>query len=468
MKKFDLNIEKVLENWETHHAIREVIANAIDEQTLTKSKDIKIFQDEKGNWHIRDYGRGLQYEHLTQNENDEKLNSPNLIGKFGVGLKDALATFDRRDIKVLIKSPHGDITLGRASKHDFDDIVTLHAYISQPSDKRFLGTEFILNGCSEDDIKKAKSLFLKFSDEKVLEKTKFGEILSKSGKKSKIYINGVRVAEEDNFLFSYNITSLTKTIRKALNRERTNVGRNAYSDRIKSILLASETIEVANKLVKDLQEYETGLIHDELQWLDVSVHACKILNSLEKVLFLTPFESMSSPEFIDRAKDDGYKVIIIPESIKNKISGKRDISGNPIRDLGEYIKEWNESFEFSFVEIEDLKPQEREVFEAVDQIFDLIGGKPNKIKEIKISRNMRPDYFSSSEVVGVWEEKEQRIIIKRNQLKKLKTFAATLLHETAHAISRAPDKSIEFESALTKLLGLVSQNALNSINKVYQ
>jgi len=31
MKKFDLNIEKVLEDWEIYHAIREVIANALDE-----------------------------------------------------------------------------------------------------------------------------------------------------------------------------------------------------------------------------------------------------------------------------------------------------------------------------------------------------------------------------------------------------------------------------------------------------
>jgi len=34
-KKFDLNIERILEDWEVYHAIREVIANAIDEQVLT-------------------------------------------------------------------------------------------------------------------------------------------------------------------------------------------------------------------------------------------------------------------------------------------------------------------------------------------------------------------------------------------------------------------------------------------------
>lgn len=73
MKKFDLNIEKILENWDIHHAIREIIANALDEQIISNSQEIKIF-NEDNEWHIRDYGRGITYEHFTQNENKEKLN----------------------------------------------------------------------------------------------------------------------------------------------------------------------------------------------------------------------------------------------------------------------------------------------------------------------------------------------------------------------------------------------------------
>lgn len=207
MKKFDLNIEKVLEDWEIYHAIREVIANALDEKLLTQTKDIQILQDVKGNWHIRDFGRGMKYEHLTQKENDEKLQNQHLIGKFGVGIKDALATFDRRGVKVFIKSQHGDVTLGKSQKHDFNDIVTLHAYVSPPSDSCFVGTEFILDGCKAGDIEKAKNLFLVFSGERVLEKTQYGEVLERLGTTARIYINGVRVAEEENFLFSYNITS---------------------------------------------------------------------------------------------------------------------------------------------------------------------------------------------------------------------------------------------------------------------
>jgi len=93
---FDLNVEKVLEHWSVAFAIRELIANALDEQALTGTRDPGIFKDDAGYWHIADAGRGIRYEHLTQNENAEKRSHPGVIGQFGMGLKDALAVFDRR------------------------------------------------------------------------------------------------------------------------------------------------------------------------------------------------------------------------------------------------------------------------------------------------------------------------------------------------------------------------------------
>lgn len=64
-KLFDLNIEQVLEHWEPEHAVREIIANALDEQFLTKSKEIEIYKSGK-RWYIRDFGRGIQYSHLPK------------------------------------------------------------------------------------------------------------------------------------------------------------------------------------------------------------------------------------------------------------------------------------------------------------------------------------------------------------------------------------------------------------------
>ena len=50
MKKFDLNIDQMLENWDACHAIREIIANALDEWVLTGSQGISILRDSQGQW----------------------------------------------------------------------------------------------------------------------------------------------------------------------------------------------------------------------------------------------------------------------------------------------------------------------------------------------------------------------------------------------------------------------------------
>jgi hypothetical protein len=137
-----LNIEKILEGWEVKHAIREVIANALDEQVLSNTQDITISADGLGNWHIRDFGRGIRYENLTQNENPEKLkNAGKVIGKFGGGLKDALSTLNRRSILVHIRSAHCDISLVKAAKYGFEDVITLQAAVSPASSPKIASSD---------------------------------------------------------------------------------------------------------------------------------------------------------------------------------------------------------------------------------------------------------------------------------------------------------------------------------------
>jgi len=460
MKKFDLNIDRMLENWDSFHAIREIIANALDEQVLTDSAEIIISCDDDGSWHIRDFGRGLRHEHFTMNENQEKLEHPGLIGKFGVGLKDALATFDRLSIQAGIRSKFCDVSFDRSEKHDFSDVVTLHACISDPSDPSFVGTEFILKGCSADDIDKAKTLFLRFSGEEPLERTQYGEVLGKTGKTSYIYINGIRVAEEENFLFSYNITSLTAAIKKALNRERTNVGRTAYSDRVKSILLSSSSEAVARTLVDDLGNFGNGTLHDEMKWTDVSVHASKITNATGNVLFLTDEEIMSAPRFVEEARANGRQIVTIPSTVKEKLSGQTDVDGNAIRDLNHFMSEWNDSFEFTFILPDNLIASEKSVFDQTKKIAALVGGLPSKVAAVKISETMRPESGNFSEASGLWTGSD--IIIKRSELVSVESYASVLLHEMAHARSGKVDVTIGFENELTSLLGKVASIALNA------
>jgi len=53
-------------------------------------------------------------------------------GKFGVGLKDALATFHRHGINVVIHSKHNTFRTEEAPKHGFEDISTLHVDVQPP------------------------------------------------------------------------------------------------------------------------------------------------------------------------------------------------------------------------------------------------------------------------------------------------------------------------------------------------
>lgn len=260
IRLFDLNIEEVLEHWSAADAIREVLANALDEQALTDTDYPQVYKDNRGVWHIRDFGRGLKYDHLTQNENQEKLSHPGLvIGKFGVGLKDAFAAFDRHNIRVSIISRHGNIQIIKASKHGFSDIETLHATITDPSDPELVGTDIAMDGVTDADVDTAQSYFLELNGDQVLEATSYGSVIRRdASQKAKIYVSGLRVAEEENFLFSYNITSPNAALRKALNRERSNLGRSAYTERVKSILLACKSFSVAQALANDLKNFEQG------------------------------------------------------------------------------------------------------------------------------------------------------------------------------------------------------------------
>ena len=328
---FDLNIEEVLENWEVYHAIREVISNALDEKLITDSQDIEIYPDQNGEgFHIRDFGRGINISHFTQNENPEKIGGPSgIIGRFGVGLKDALATFHRNGITPVIKSPHGTFTIAMSPKEGFNDIETLHILFDDQI-QEMEGTDFYLLGVTEKQISEAKNLFLKFLDTEILEETKFGSVISPTGDESlnRVFINGVLVNEEADFLFSYNITSLTKEMRKAFNRERSHVGRSVYQKRIKSILCSSKSKAVLTQLADQIKIRSTGFQCEEIRWADVAQIGINYLAETDNmVIFMTETQSINNPDEIfklNRKKrnkmstiKDGQKItnVIIQEGI---------------------------------------------------------------------------------------------------------------------------------------------------------
>ena len=455
MKEFDLNIGEILENWEIYHAVREIIANAIDEQILTGTADIEIIKS--GDiWCIRDFGRGVNYHHLTQNENPEKTASNKVIGRFGVGLKDALATLFRHNVGVEIQSKHGVITLKQSTKSTFDDIVTLHAQIAPPVDNKMVGTAFCLRNCPDYQIEMAKRMFLRFSNERIIESTSYGQVIARNVENANIYINGVKVAEEPNFAFSYNITALSKQIKKALNRERTNVGRTAYTDRIKSILLEATDAEVIGILSDNLATMSDGMQCDEIKWVDVAAHIVQELNDIDDAVFVTPEElanvSGSTNEILHNS---GRRIVFVPENVKRKAEQE---SGGDITTISTVVEEYNDGFRYIFVDVDELAPTELKNWTKVPVLlkrFDLSSWWDKCV----ISEQLKED---EDNTVGVWDRELQKIIILRTQLQDEADLFGTILHEIIHASTGAKDVSRYFEYELTEMLGKLSAQNMMS------
>lgn len=455
---FDLNIENVLEHWNVEHAIREIIANALDEQTLTGTAPVDITFS-NGICHIRDYGRGLQYIHFTQNENQEKQNAAHLIGKFGVGLKDALAVFYRKHIHVVIHSRFATIALQMSRKTGFD-IETLHAVFSEPKNPYMQGTDVILTGVTQSDLEKAKAMFLVFREElKLLEVTPYGEVYAKnSGERACIYANGVQIATEANFMFSYNITSMNAQMKKALNRERSNVGRTAYSDTIKNILKKCKSDAVMRILVSDIKNTMSGTNKDETGWVDVASYAAKTMNHTGKVVFMTPSERASlTNQQVEILSQSGKELIMVTDAVYGKIA-------NQVETFQTVSDQYSQSFRYKFITCAQLSQSEKDVFDIRKPIMALLLRKyPSKEPNMRISETIRVD-CSGFSALGVWDTAEQAIIIKRSVLESKMSFAGVLMHEFAHYYSGYTDNTRAFENVLTEMLGYV-YTELSKIDK---
>ena len=459
-KMFDLNTEKILTGWRISEAIRELISNSLDEQKITNSKNVEVTKV-NNKWVIRDYGRGLNVSNLTQNESEEKLSRRDLIGKFGFGLKDSLATLNRNNIDVNIKTSSMLIDLKFAPKSGFEDIKTLHAAITPEKSKGFKGTEIVLSGVKDGDIKEAKEKFLIFNDEPLLDSTRYGEVVKRGEGAAKIYINGVCVAYEDNFAFSYNITSPPKSILKHLNRERNNVGRVAYTDIIKKILLSSTSQNIAEVLFHQFSKYHSGESCDELGWSDIQEHAVRIISSKRKAVFITHEDTLDRQSALDEAKREGFDIVYIPSSLSGRLSTIQDFNGASIRTVDVFVDEMDESFEFDFVSRSKLTDQERKLYDLIPEVLKFIGGKPKNVKDILISNTMRKNYFAHETTQGLWDSNTSRIILHRSTLKDPITFLGTLAHEIVHAKTGYDDVSREFEHALTDMIGVLLKKLIS-------
>ncbi len=439
-KLFDLNIIEILEDWKVYHAIREIIANAFDETILSNAKKQPLIElnSKTHELIIEDFGRGISIENLTQNESNEKMSSNIVIGRFGVGLKDAIATFHRnqKNIKIFVKDL--EISFKESPKQNFEDIITLHAVVKKTK-SNIIGTKFLIENISDEQFLLAKSLFLQLNNPTVIQETKYGMIINDEKTTKSIYINGLKLSEEVNFAYSYNITKIDAKIKKSLNRERKNLGRSVYSKQIEKILMSSNIDDL--KLLKDSYLIDEEK-YDEYSWSEVKL---MLLNSFDNIAIVTTDMIINNPDQIERMRSEGKMIKSVSSNTYLKVSSS-ELSFDTFDSLND---EYESSFTYDFVKIIDLNKQQKKNLEYAINIAELIGYKATfKSFDLKISKITQNDYDFNTVKFGHCDHQNKEIILNTKALKDKYESAMVLVHELTHAKTSCQDATRNFEQHL--------------------
>ena len=466
VRKFDLNINSFLDHWDKSLAIRELISNALDEHVLNglgADKDIEVKYDRDTRiLSIRDFGRGIKPEHLIQSASKEKTESSKVIGKFGVGLKDAIATLYKNGCDVVIESKWGRVSVEMMGKADFEEIQTLHAVIEEPLLSGMVGSVILVKNINASDVDEAKENFVKYNGAVLVESTGLGcvYLAGNSGNKSRkkdvpdaiIYVNGMKISSEPNFKFSYDVTNLNGKISSALNRERMNVGRSAYKDRVVGILLECTNKKMINEMVG---EYMRGKMYDEYEYKEVQEFLVRH-DVIQNVIYLTQADLERNPERLDLINKSGKIVKIVSSEMMNKLSTMKNADGKSIMTINKFMTESNEA-KYKAIDIGKLSGEELETFGMIDRILKMCGFE--RILPVVISEKIT---LGDMVCDGLCANSE--IVISRYLLRKenFKGFCGTLVHEFVHLYKGHRDVSREFECDLTNMIGNLTANNLPS------
>jgi len=470
--KFDLNIGTILQEWTVANAIRELIANAMDEELLgadVRKSDITL-SDKTAI--IRDFGRGLRVEGFILNEDSVKRDNVRAMGKFGFGLKDAIATLYRHGIRVRIQSTYCDLTVATAEKTGVDDLASLHMVGSDTSDVQ-LGTRIELEPVSAKDFAQARAFFISLKGSRCVWSTPFGSLYERiPGKSACIFFNGFQVATDDGCLFDYDIVP-TAGMREHLSRERNWLGRTVYRERIIRIVTAAAaegaSSEVAALLADHMSQRGDGRQLErthcwELELKDIQLVAGECLARTRRnhtgqstVVFTTTEQIQKQPHLVDEARSAHRELKIVPQEVYNSLN---DPKRSSVVTFDRFHREIAEKSEAKLTDMATLTAEERRVFDLRHDILGMLPWQPPGGIDILVADEL---YRPTMDICGMHSPSDKRIYILRTQLQRVSSFAGTLVHEFCHSVSGRPDVDKVFESYLTMAVGATCERALQNV-----
>lgn len=423
-----LTIEKeYCSTWVVSDAIREVIQNALDTKT-----GVSITPNGEG-WEVRDGGIGVKLSDFLLGRSS-KQDDAGVIGQFGEGLKIACLVLARNSRVIVVEA------LGKKYKFSFQydkewdsQLLTIDIETSSLASGTLVTIE-----CSTEEMEAARSLFLRFTPQEVLESipARKGEVLACGGS---IYVNGLLVTQIDS-LFGYNL--LDKDL---VNRDRSAVGYEAVKEGIATVLshigdkdliqtIISTAIDDKSRERQYAAEFSVRFTPRQIKWRQ----AVKELYG-DKICL-----SSGNAQVDMRAMEKHYVVLNLPWSLLHSMGRLFPNAREIVRDRRRIIP------------MNKLSAEEKMFYQKAKDLADEIAREAfltiYPLRVFVDNENSYETGYYADGIIG--------ICYKTIKNQDLSGAVRTILHEYAHGTSGEYDSTRGFENALCDIITVLGMKLI--------
>lgn len=188
-------------DWKLAHAVREVIANALDAETEHGAKFVVKYDTAKERLTVRNENIKVDAKALYFGESSKR-GDERFVGQYGEGLKLAMLVFARMGLDVLIKNGDDESWKPLIEK-DGLGVETLCVDITKAkrAENNF---EIVIPDINEEFWETMQGWFLRLRAPVEVHKTRAGELIDDPDFTGKIYVRGVYVTTREKYDFGYN------------------------------------------------------------------------------------------------------------------------------------------------------------------------------------------------------------------------------------------------------------------------
>jgi hypothetical protein len=190
-------------NWTLAHAVREIIANALDSEAEHGAKFSIKYDEDQQRLIVRNEDIKVDPKALYFGESSKR-NDDRFVGQYGEGLKLAMLVFARNDLDVRIKNGDSE-TWKPLIEKDGLGVETLCVDITKAkrAENNF---EVVIPGITEEFWEMMQGWFLRLKAPCDVHHTSVGELLDDPEFTGKIYVRGVYVTTREKYDFGYNFS----------------------------------------------------------------------------------------------------------------------------------------------------------------------------------------------------------------------------------------------------------------------